>query len=121
MGSEDKFDKIDLCFTSNIEMDILDDILSSYGQLYYEESNSLVESERMGNEDKFNETDLCFTSNIETNIFNDILDSYRQLCFEKSNNLVESETKTDFDLTDSEKGLYFLTKGQSFANWKDVK
>ncbi|CAG8677949.1 2315_t:CDS:2, partial [Cetraspora pellucida] len=36
-----------------------------------------------------------------------------------SNSLVEFKAETD--LTDSEKGLYFLTKRQSFTNWKYVE
>ncbi|KAF0463802.1 hypothetical protein F8M41_026568 [Gigaspora margarita] len=71
----------------------------------------------MGSEDEFNEADQCFTSSIETNIFDDILDSYGHLCTKES--LIESEAKND--LTDSEEGLYLLTKGQSFADWKDVE
>ncbi|CAG8715553.1 27116_t:CDS:2, partial [Dentiscutata erythropus] len=69
--------------------------------------------------DEFNEADLCFISNVKTNIFDEILDSYGQLRSEESNSLVESEAETD--LTNSEEGLYPLTKGQSFTDWKDVE
>ncbi|CAG8783014.1 15737_t:CDS:2, partial [Racocetra fulgida] len=41
----DEFDEADLCFSSNNEMNIFDEILDSYGQLRSEESNSLVEAE----------------------------------------------------------------------------
>ncbi|CAG8717166.1 15447_t:CDS:2, partial [Dentiscutata heterogama] len=43
--SEDEFDEAELCFSSNIEMSLFDDILNSNGQLCSEESNSLTESE----------------------------------------------------------------------------
>ncbi|CAG8566697.1 13135_t:CDS:1, partial [Dentiscutata heterogama] len=68
----------------------------------------------MASDDEFNEANLRFISNVETNIFDKILDSYGQLQSEKSNSLVEFEAKTD--LTDSEEGLYPLTKGQSFTD-----
>ncbi|CAG8802163.1 9267_t:CDS:1, partial [Cetraspora pellucida] len=45
MASDDKFNEADLCFISNVETNIFDEILDSYGQLRSEESNSLVESE----------------------------------------------------------------------------
>ncbi|CAG8597109.1 5644_t:CDS:2, partial [Dentiscutata erythropus] len=70
-------------------------------------------------EDEFDEADLCFASNNEMNIFDEILDSYGQLCSEESNSLVEAEAEAD--LTDSEEGLYPLSKGQSFTNWKDIE
>ncbi|CAG8713486.1 31971_t:CDS:2, partial [Racocetra persica] len=73
----------------------------------------------MASDDEFNEADLCFISNVETNIFDEMLDSYGQLRSEESNSLVESEAETD--LTDLEEGLYPLTKGQSFTDWKDVE
>ncbi|CAG8572587.1 2066_t:CDS:2, partial [Scutellospora calospora] len=66
----------------------------------------------MASDDKFDEADLCFISNVETNIFDEILNSYGQLRSEESNSLVESEAKAKTDLTDSEEGLYSLTKGQ---------
>ncbi|CAG8844912.1 10208_t:CDS:1, partial [Gigaspora margarita] len=69
--------------------------------------------------DEFDEANLYFTSSIEMYIFNSILNSYRNLHTKKSNSLIESEAKTD--LTNSEEKLYLLTKGQSFANWKDAK
>ncbi|CAG8764508.1 8467_t:CDS:2 [Gigaspora margarita] len=50
----------------------------------------------MESKTEFDEVDLCFASNIE------------------SNNLPDSEAEAD--LTDSEEGLYPLTKEQSFAD-----
>ncbi|CAG8722450.1 1675_t:CDS:1, partial [Gigaspora margarita] len=48
MESEKEFNEADLCFTSNIEMNIFDEILNTNGQLRAEESNSLMNSEDEG-------------------------------------------------------------------------
>ncbi|KAF0332906.1 hypothetical protein F8M41_020822 [Gigaspora margarita] len=48
MESEKEFDEADLCFTSNIETNIFDEILNSNEQLRAEESNSLTDSEDEG-------------------------------------------------------------------------
>ncbi|CAG8780649.1 25389_t:CDS:1, partial [Gigaspora margarita] len=45
MENENDFDEAELCFASNIETNIFNDILNSTGQLHYEESNNLTESE----------------------------------------------------------------------------
>ncbi|CAG8853701.1 45689_t:CDS:1, partial [Gigaspora margarita] len=52
--------------------------------------------------EEFDKANLYFTSNIDVNIF------------EKGGNSMDSEIETD--LTNSEKYLYPLTKGQSFTN-----
>ncbi|KAF0433191.1 hypothetical protein F8M41_005128 [Gigaspora margarita] len=73
----------------------------------------------MESETEFDEVDLCFASNIGTNLFDEILTSNGQLHSEESDNLPDSEAEAD--LTNSEEGLYPLTKGQSFADWKIVE
>ncbi|CAG8776034.1 39603_t:CDS:2 [Gigaspora margarita] len=53
------------------------------------------------------------------NLFDEILNFNSQLQTNESNSLIDSENKSD--LTDSEKGLYSLAKGQSFSDWNDVE
>ncbi|CAG8777915.1 3883_t:CDS:2 [Cetraspora pellucida] len=71
----------------------------------------------MASEDEFDVADLCFASNVETDIFNKFLFNETE---EKANDLTKNESETK-EFTDLEKGLYPLTKGQIFINWKDVE